>query len=514
MAKDINTLIAEPQLLLQREAFKRSIARSTVSAYYDKEVSGNTTSEATLPKLRWKRVTQERYLQELHPESHDVLVDANIPYISVRLEDGNYQEVKHKRLAMPYQRTIRNKALLHLCGNNTEHTLLSTEPTEKEELDFTTFKQYWYMRNQDGKRFQAVKEQMGTGMAGWLYYFDRYGEIQSKILPFSEGYILCPHFDDNGDTLMNAVYYEDSEERERIDAYDDTHMYTWIKSEDTDVNNIDGWTLINSAPHGFTRCPLIIQKGQVAWDDAQTLIEAYEIIYNIFTVIMKRHGWGILYIKGNISQKVEKLAGSVIIKDTSYDGTGDAQFKTPPNPDGMFDMLQSLEERIQIAASTTFLLPKDISMSGDISGIAIQLTQSGDNEKAANNAIEWQDAINMATYLFKEGLAKELVNKGENPTAVTDFAKMQIGAKFVPWMPKSLTEMAQVLSVLIASNITSKETGAELMTSWGVNKPSEKQRLKKEQDEAQTLLEKTQENADSSTVTTEEIDVVNDDKAD
>ena len=205
---------------------------------------------------------------------------------------------------------------------------------------------------------------------------------------------------------------------------------------------------------------------------------------------MKRHGYGILYLKGNISPEGKQIAGSIIMKDTSFDGSGGAEFLTPPNPEGMFEMLKSLEERIQIASSTTFILPKDINMSGDISGIAIQLTQSGDNEKAKNLAIEWQDAINQATYLFKEGLSKELVNKGIMAEAATEFPRLLISAKFVPWMPKSLTETAQVLNTLVASNITSTETAVENMMAMGVNKPSEKQRLRKEQE--QVLIDNAQ----------------------
>ena len=37
-------------------------------------------------------------------------------------------------------------------------------------------------------------------------------------------------------------------------------------------------------------------------------------------------------------------------------------------------ILQLMIESIQLGSSTTFLLPKDVKMSGDISGIAIMLT--------------------------------------------------------------------------------------------------------------------------------------------
>ncbi len=506
MRPEVEQLISSPEDLLQVTYFKRGISRKAIPSL---PITGdaNTTHKATLPNLEYQLLSQEKLLQELHPEAHDVLVDENIPSISVKLSDGTYAAVEHRKMALPYQRTIRNKALLHLCGNGTEHTLLHTNPTERQVELFTTFKQYWRSRNQDGIRTKAVREQMSVAMSGWLYYFDYYGQIQSKTLPFEDGYVLCPHVDNNGDTLINSVYYRDKEGNETIDSYDDTNMYRFVKIVSTDGAEVKSeWVASPTIAHGFSRCPLIIHKGAVPWDDGQTIIEVYEILYNIFTVIMKRHGWGILYISGNFSEKAKRIAGSVILKDTSFDGSGKAEFKTPPNPDGMFDMLESLREEMQIATSTTFLLPKDISMSGDISGIAIQLTQSGDNEKAVNNAIEWQEAINQATLLFKEGLAKELVNSGVNTSAITDYASLNITSRFVPWMPKSMTDMASVLQMLTASGITSRETGIDIMDSYGINSPSEKLRLenqnKADDERAIALNEATSSSTTTATATT------------
>ena len=150
----------------------------------------------------------------------------------------------------------------------------------------------------------------------------------------------------------------------------------------------------------------------------------------------------------------------------------------------MLDTMKSIFKSIQIGSSTTFLMPEDINMSGDISGIAVQLTLSQDNELAARNVIEWQNVADKMVRLFKYGLSVELVNEGINPTAITEFENLNINAKFKVWRPFSETEYNQMLISLVGSGILSKESGIELNTA---SKPDEKARIEKEEKEKREL---------------------------
>jgi hypothetical protein len=116
-------------------------------------------------------------------------------------------------------------------------------------------------------------------------------------------------------------------------------------------------------------------------------------------------------------------------------------------------------------------------MSGDISGIAIMLTQSLDMENALQKVIEWQNVADKMVRLFKYGLSKELVNNGKQHTAITDFESLNINAKFKVWRPLNEYEYNQMLTVLTGAGILSKESGIELNT---VSKPDEKMRVQKE----------------------------------
>ena len=253
------------------------------------------------------------------------------------------------------------------------------------------------------------------------------------------------------------------------------HMYRMHNSGENTTG--DGWVREAPVEHGFSEMPLCTKRGNVAWDKAQSLVEIYEIIYNIFFVIQKRNGWGILYIRGNLSETTKKLAGNIILQDKSMDGNGSAEFKAPPSPEGMLNSLEDLFEKIQINSSCTFLLPKDVKSSGDISGLAITLTRDLDLKNAQQGVIEWQNFADKMMRLFKEGLAKELVKNGENPNAVTEFSKLRISCRFKIWQPFSATEYNNMLISMKQAGILSTKTAIEKNTE---STPDEAKRIEEE----------------------------------
>ena len=212
----------------------------------------------------------------------------------------------------------------------------------------------------------------------------------------------------------------------------------------------------------------------------------FETLYNIFYVIQKRHGWGILYVKGKFTDTAKKIAGSVILNDKSMNDKSDAKFLSAPTPDGTIQTLEKMFDEIQIGGGATILLPKDIKASGDISGIAIQMTQSRDIETALDGVTEWQNVANKMMRLFKEGLGREFVLKGEDQTALTRFVKMPVCSKFRIWKPFSESEYNQMLGTLKGAGLLSTKTGIELNT---VSAPDELKRVNQEAEERfQTTL--------------------------
>lgn len=494
--RQIAALLADPEKLLATTPYYRRIDAS--GAQYD--VFGRTVEsvgtkvKATLPSVKRVQVPIGALLREADPWSHSVLTDENIPSIYVKNSEGGYLKVEQKRLPLPYQQSIAKKQTLHLCNNPMSHVLLNTNPTEAQNKYFIRVKQAWDERNMDGKKTEAVYAQKNESFVGMLFYHDYNGKIKSRILRYSDGYNIITHKDQNGEHILECVYYC-VDDVEYIDCYDDTYMYRLTNAGDivTDaegrvVNN--GWRYETPVEHGFSEIPLAVKRGKVAWDNVQDLIEVAERTYNTFIVIQNRYGYGMLYVKGKINPKAQKVNGSFILNDTSMDPNADAKMLTPPSPENMKETLDQLEEQIMKGAGTTFILPKDIKMSGDTSGVAVQLTQELDIETALQDVNEWQNFANKMMRLFKEGLARELVNSGEKgfENAITDFEKLNIRTKFVVWRPQSNEAYNQMLTTLHGAGGISNQTLIEKNTE---SCPDEMARVQKEKEaEIQEALDK------------------------
>ena len=482
MDSRVEYLLTHTDELLRKKPFFRGGESSTSVNDPNNGIDTPITSKvkAVIPHVKKYIVSQETFLRELDPETHDVMFDENIPSICVKVNGGGYREIIFKKVGFPIQKRLREKQTLCLGGNPSVFTLHGDKPSEKDKINYALIKEYWNDRNMDGMRTKAIFTQKGVGDTGLLFYRNRRGEIRCRLISYEDGYVIISHNDDNGDRLLECIYYRNEDNNECIDCYDDKYMYRFRQPKENETpKRDDGW-IVERSEHGFSEIPLVTKRGDVAWNDVQKLIDVLEMMGNIFLVIQKRHGWGILYIRGRFNENTKQIAGSIILNDTSLDGKGSAEFKTPPTPQGMIDTLSYLKDEIQIGSSTTFLLPKDVKSSGDISALAIMLTQSLDIEGAEQGAIEWQNFMDKMKRLFIEGLAKELVSKGIQPTAVTDFAKLRIGIKLKVWRPFNEYEYNQMLTIMKGAGILSTKTAVEKNT---VSAPDEWSRIEKEIEE-------------------------------
>lgn len=477
--EQIKDYISNPEKLLMKKPFLRGA--SSLEGYSsrngsDGEAEVGQTFRAELPAFAKDIVTQSDFAMELDPNSHKILFDDAVPSITVKSNDGTYVDLEFKKMPVPFQKMIKNKHVLYLCGYGVQFTIDNTDPSEAEKKDFATFKRYWKSRNMDGMRTKLVNTQKSYGDGGLLFYFDRNGQIKARLISYEDGYVICSHNDPNGDRLIESIYYR-ADGREYIDSFTDTIQYRHVRNLYSENKEETEWNLEFAQPHGFNEIPLVTKRGDVAWNNVQSIIEVYEIIYNIFLVIQKRHGWGILYIKGKFVDKAKKIAGNVVLNDASLNGDGDAKMLQAPNPGGMLETLKLMEDTIQKGSGTTFILPKDISMAGDISGVAIQIAQSLDNEEALGGVIEWQNVASKMARLFKYGLSKELKEKKDDSDAITRFKNLEVTASFKQWRPRNDTEYNNMLIAMKGAGLLSQKTGIEKNTE---SAPDEEIRVDKE----------------------------------
>lgn len=468
--KDVKELLIDREKLLRKKPFTRG--GKIQPSKRIKDVGLGASVVARHSSLKREVVSQDQYMSELDPYMHSVLFDENIPSICVKTAENGVAEIKFVKTAIPFQACIMEKQTLHMACLPFKFTLSDKKPTDSMQQDFVTFKHYWDLRNQDGMKVKMVAAAKSYGDAGLLYYMDRHGEIKSRLISYEDGYVICSHNDVNGDRMLEVVYYQ-SDGEDVIDCWDDKACYRFTTTETGEFE-------LTVEPHDFGENPLITKRTKVAWDRGQTLIEGFERLYNIFQVLQNKWGWGMLYVKGRIDQKAQKIAGNIVINDTSYEGKGDAKFLEPPSPKNTIETLDHIFAQIQIATGTTFILPKDIHTSSDTSGVAVQMTQSLDIQTAENGIVEWQNVADKMVRLFKRGLAMELVAKGIKPDAITEFDKLNINANFDIWKPFSEAEYNQMLGTMKQAGILSQKTAVEQNT---ISRPDEVERMAREAEE-------------------------------
>ena len=486
----IADLMSNPDNLLKKKPFYREItdSRGMASMVLGKScVSLTGTITASLPSIRMNIVSQAQFMEELDVYSHRVLFDENVPSITIKTQKKGFLEIEQYRMAVPFQVLIRDKQVRHLCVNTINHTLLNTKPTDKQQENFIRFKQAWVEKNMEGAKTQFVKTQKSYGDGGLLFFMSSDGRLCTKNISFEDGYVIITHKNDEGKHILECLYYAvtdyDGNTTTYIDCYDDKYMTRFTSSAaDGGTPTSSGWVRHEAVEHGFSECPLITKRGEVAWNRGQRTIESYEALYNTFIVIQKKFGWGILYVKGKFNQNAKKIATSVVLNDTSMDENADAKFLNPPEPSNMVETLELMEQTIQKSTGTTFILPKDIKISGDTSGLAVELTQELDMATAQDGVTEWQNVANKMSRLFKEGIAKELINKGEKgfEKALTEFDELRIFSEFRVWKPKSEESHNQMLSTLRGAGGISQQTFVEKNT---VSAPDEMARIEKEHKE-------------------------------
>ena len=208
-----------------------------------------------------------------------------------------------------------------------------------------------------------------------------------------------------------------------IDTYDAKKHYRLREGVDGEST----WT-IQTEIHGFSHCPLLYKRGKVAWEYAESTIEMWELMANINAIALKRFGTFALVLIGDMDEESFKRDSSTLIVNLSSDTTNgkqDAKVLDFPEPKTMDGYLKTLEEKISLFSSTSFITPRDITNTNS-GGNGIALAMSNDFALATQSALDWQKFMQDMVYLHQEGLDLET-------NGVNKFAELRIGAKITPW---------------------------------------------------------------------------------
>ena len=420
---DINWFLEAPQRLKVMKPFTRG-GTMMGHGFEENTILPNTVLDTGFTRLELHPISQDRYITEYRPDMHSIILNEAIPHIKVKL---NGVEMPLGMMDMTqtasFQKLIHSAHVRNLTANPLVFNLCEDADNENAKKLFMKVKNEWAWRGMEWEKYQAVNVCKQLGNVGTLFSFDKATNKYSvKTYSYEDGYQIVPNYDEYGNEIARSLVYE-IDGKTVIDTYDAKKHYRLREGVDGEST----WT-IKSEIHGFSRCPLLYKRGKVAWEYAESTIEMWELMANINAIALKRFGTFALVLIGDMDEESFKRDSSTLIVNLSSDTTNgkqDAKVLDFPEPKTMDGYLKTLEEKISLFSSTSFITPRDITNTNS-GGNGIALAMSNDFALATQSALDWQKFMQDMVYLHQEGLDLET-------NGVNKYAELRIGAKITPW---------------------------------------------------------------------------------
>lgn len=421
---DINWFLQDPMRLVQMKPFTRG-GLMLGHGYEGSSVSSGQMINTGFTNLERTPISQDTYLTEYNPDLHHIILNKSIPHIKVVIDNfelpSNMMEITQ---TASFQKLVHAAHVRNLTTNPLEFNLCNPTPDDDERKAFSDIKQEWLWRCVEWNKYKAISTCKKVGNCGVLFSFDgREGKYSITNYSYEDGYQLVPNYDEYGMEVARSIVYQ-IDGTMIIDTYDNRRHY---RAKNKDISNKQGWEII-SEPHGFSTCPLLIKRGKVAWEYGESSIEMWELMTNIHAIALKRFGTFALVLIGDMDEESFKRDSSTLVINLSSDNTNgrqDAKILDFPEPQTMDGYLKTLEEKISLFTSTTFITPKDITTSNS-GGNGIALAMSNDYALATQSATDWQQFTQSMVRLHQEGLQLE-------SNGTKKYTNIRIGAKIIPW---------------------------------------------------------------------------------
>lgn len=390
--------------------------------YEKSEIRNNTFLNTGFADLTLTPISQDTFITEYRPDLHHIILNQSIPHIKVKI-DGTPLDcgIMDMTQTASFQKLIHSAHVRSLTANPLEFNLGKNDADDGGIDAFETVKDEWAARNMDWWLSQAINTCKQLGNCGLLFSYDKdTNRVFVTNYSYEDGYQIVPNYDEYGHQIACSLVYQ-IDGKTIIDTYDNKAHYRIMMGTD------NSWE-VRSEKHGFSRCPLLHKRGKVAWEYAESTIEMWELMANIQDIALKRFGTFALVFTGEMDAESFKRDSSTLIINLSSDTTGgkqDAKVLDFPEPQTMDGYLKTLEEKISLFSSTSFITPKDITTTNS-GGNGIALAMSNDYALATQSALDWRMFVNDMVRLHQDGLDLE-----EN--GVNKYSKLHITAKIVPW---------------------------------------------------------------------------------
>ena len=449
---DINWFLSEPERLLKMKPFTRG-GNMVLPAWGNTKVLNNEMMDTGFANLEVYPISQDLYITEYRPDLHHIILNKILPKIKIVI-DGVALPPNMMDLTQTasFQKLIHSAHVRNLTVNSLDFSLCNENPEDNENKKFMRIKQEWLWRERDWDKYMAINTCEQLGNCAVLFSFDTTtNKYNVTNFSYEDGYQFIPNYDEYGFEIARSLAYV-VDSKTIIDTFDDKFHYRCVQ------NSENGWSITKEI-HGYPICPLLLKRGKVAWEYAESSIEMWELMANIQAVALKRFGTFALVLTGELDKESFKRDTSTLIINLSSDTTGgkqDAKVLEFPEPQTMDGYLKTLEEKISLFSSTTFITPKDITTSNS-GGNGIALAMSNDYALATQSALNWRKFVNDMVRLHQAGLDLE-TNGTEH------LNEIRIGAKIVPWSLETnntkITNLAMEAPYLSTRTIIEKSPDA------------------------------------------------------
>lgn len=445
--RNINWYLDEPTRLVQMKPFTRGGER-VLHGYEDGTILNNVKLDTGFTQLELNPISQDLYLTEYDPSLHSIILNKAIPKIKVLL-NGVDLKVNEMTQTASFQKLIHAAHVRNLTSNPLEFSLCGDDYNDDEKKGFNFVKQEWLWRGLEWNKYKAISTCKKVGNCAVLFSYDKQNNKYNVTnYSYEDGYQIVPNYDEYGREISRSLIY-------KIDS--GIVIDTWDKKKHYRCRMVgDGWE-VQSELHGFPVCPLVLERGLPAWEYAESTIEIWEIMTNIQNIALKRFGTFALVLIGEMDEDSFKRDSSTLVINLSSDNTNgklDAKVLNFPEPQTMDGYLKTLEEKISLFSSTSFITPKDITTTNS-GGNGIALAMSNDYALATQSSMDWQNFINEMVYLHQCGLELETGKK---------YSQLKIRAKIVPWSLETnttkITNLAMEAKWLSTQTIIEKSPDA------------------------------------------------------
>lgn len=477
--RNIKWFLEDPQRLTVMKPFTRG-GNLVGHGFEGNPIKNNAELFTGFANLDLTPISQDTYITEYRPDLHHIILNRSIPHIQIKfngvpLPSGMMELTQ----TASFQKLIHSAHVRNLAANQLEFNLCNEKPEDGERSLFQKIKQEWAWRDLEWNKYQAINTCKQLGNCGVLFSFDKQsGKYIVTNYSYEDGYQIVPNYDEYGIEIARSLVYE-VDGSLVIDTYDSKNHYHTVQKEGE-------WTTIVEL-HGFSRCPLLHKRGKVAWEYAESSIEMWELMTNINAIALKRFGTFALVFVGEMDAGSFKKDSSTLIINLSSDTTNgkqDARVLDFPEPQTMDGYLKTLEEKISLFSSTSFITPKDITTSNS-GGNGIALAMSNDFSLATQGAMDWQRFVNDMVLLHQEGLDLET-------NGVSKFTDVRINARIIPWSLE--TNNTKITNLGMEAPYLSTQT---ILEKCPDSAPDEVERVIKERGKLMSRNDKTiEDNAD------------------